>query len=161
MLRPCKVPQADAAKIAQRNQRRQALADMIDDRLGQQHLASVCRRHDPRRTIDRAAKKIIVPPLDNTEMQPKADAERYPVRCSWVAQGLLERKGGVNRVQWFVERRIHPVAGHLHDDPVVALYSRARQGVVPRERPRHPLPYLLPKQGAPLDIGEQKSCGAG
>ena len=89
------VAQADAAEIAQRNPRRQAFANVVDDGLGQQYLATVCRTHDSRRAVDRAAKEVAVPLLDDAQVQPAAHTERYPVGGFRVAKRLLQRKRGV------------------------------------------------------------------
>ena len=35
--------------------------------------------HDARRAVDRTAEKVVFAPLDNTQMQPVTNPERYPV----------------------------------------------------------------------------------
>ncbi len=156
MLALRQVPQPDAAQVAQRNLRRQPLPDLVNDGLRQQYLASVRRAHDSRRTVDRAAEQVAVPLLDDAQMQTAAHLERDPVGDLRIAKRQLQRKRRIYRVQRIGEGGIDAVAGRLHDGSAVARDGRARQHVVPRERPRHPHGFLLPQPGAALYVGKEK-----
>ena len=154
MLGRRKVAQANAAQIEERNVGRQAIAYLIDNSLGQKHLAPMGGAHDARGAIHLAAEEIVIATLHDPQVQAAAHPERNAVGRRGVAQCPLKCDDGVDSVHRVVEGGIDSVAGHLHDDSPVPLHGDARQGVMPRQRSRHPLRFLLPEPGAAFDIGE-------
>jgi hypothetical protein len=121
MLARRQVAQPHAAKIAQRYRRRQAPVELIDHGLGQQYLPPVSCLHDPRCPVDGAAEKVVVASLDDPQVQPRAHAQRDMIVGGQASQRLLQRRGGVKRVQRVAESGVHPVPGHLYDNATVSL----------------------------------------
>ena len=75
--------------------------------------------HDPGRPIHRAAEKVIIAPLDDTQMKRGAYPKLNLVGRRQIVQRLLQYHNGVERVQRVGESGIQPIAGHLHDHATV------------------------------------------
>jgi hypothetical protein len=67
-------------------------------------------------------------------------------------RGCRRRDGGVGTR----ERRVHAVAGGLHDHAVVLADRVTEDLVVARERGAHRGGIVLPAPGRPLEVGEQE-----
>jgi hypothetical protein len=61
-----------------------------------------------------------------------------------------------DRIRRELERRVQPVAGHLHDVTTMHLDRVAQDLVVARQHTLHPLGMSLPQTRRTLEIGEQE-----
>ncbi len=160
-LRAREVAQACGTKVAQRYAGRQSRFDQIGDRLRQQHLSAIGGAHDARGTVDGAAEEVVVAALDDAGVQAATDLQRDGVFGLRLAERLLQRDGGADRIEGIAERCVESIAGRLDDEPAPRLDSTPRERVMAGEGGPHALGLLFPQARAALDVGEQERRDGG
>ncbi len=155
-LRTGEVAQAHRSQLAQRDAVGQATAHQCRHCMRQQYLPTMRSVRDARGAVHHAAEEVVVASLGPARMQSGAHAHHDTRRGSGIGESGLDRQRGDQRVDGVVERRVHAVAAHLDDDPVVAFHRLPRDCVVASQRQAHPLGVPLPELAAAFDVREQE-----
>jgi hypothetical protein len=155
-FRAAQVLQPVLAEVAQPDAVRKVPVDHLRGRLGQQDLAAVTCRHDPRRSVDGRAEVVPAARLGLAGVDPHPDADHAELRPRLMEQGPLRSDSGPQRVGRDIEDRHQSVAGGL-DDGAGGLADRgAEDRVVAGQGRPHRLRGLLPHARAALDVREQE-----
>jgi hypothetical protein len=142
-------------------QRRHVVAAKVVRRLGQQHLATMRCRDQPRHLVERRPEVVAVPQLHRARMQRHPHAQRRGRRPWLVVQRALRFERGGNRVGRRVECGAERIAAGLEHVAVMRVDAMAQQRVVSRERCAHCGRLRFPEPRAAFDVGEQHRDGAG
>ena len=155
-LRPPEVLQSMLPEVAQRGAVREPALDEAGGRLGQQDLAAVTGRHDPRRPVHRGPEEVPAARLDLAGVDPHPHPDRAPVRPRLREQPVLSGDRGRHGADRNGEDGHQSVAGRL-DDLAARFGDRGPDDrVVPFEGRPHRLRVRLPQAGAALDVREQE-----
>ena len=155
-LRPPEVLQSMLPEVAQRRAGREPALDEAGGRLGQQDLAAVTGRHDPRRPVHRGPKEVPAARLHLAGVDPHPHPDRAPVRPRLREQPVLSGGRGRHGADWNGEDGHESIAGRL-DDLAARFGDRGPDDrLVPFEGRPHRLGVRLPQAGAALDVREQE-----
>ena len=155
-LRPPEVLQSMLPEVAKRRAFREPALDVLGGRLGQQDLAAVTGRHDPRRPVHRGPKEVPAARLDLAGVDPHPHPYRAPVRPRLREQPVLSGDRGRHGADWNGKDGHESVAGRL-DDLTARIGDRGSDDrVVPFEGRPHRLRVRLPQAGAALDVREEE-----
>jgi hypothetical protein len=94
-------------------------------------------------------------------MQRHAHAQRPDLTPIFAKQRPLGIEGGSDGIRSGAKRRLHRIADSFEVDAAMRLDGRIKQSDMSGHRSRHHRGVTLPERGAPLDIREEKSDGAG
>ena len=128
----------------------------IRDRLREQHLATIGKRHDARRAVERRPQVVVAVPLGVPCVQAATDSERDTGRQRRVGECQLGRDDRGDTVDWIREHGHQAVAARLDHPPAILLDGIAQQRVMRGDGFRHEFGLLLPLLGAPLDVSKEK-----
>ena len=155
-LRPPEVLQSMFPEVAKRSAGREPTLDEAGGRLGQQDLAAVTGRHDPRRPVHRGPKEVAAARLHLAGVDPHPHPNRAPVRPRLREQPALSGDRGRHGADWNGKDGHQSVAGRL-DDLAAQIGDRGPDDrVVPFEGRPHRLGVRLPQAGAALDVSEEE-----
>ncbi|HLW12350.1 MAG TPA: hypothetical protein VKU81_06600 [Casimicrobiaceae bacterium] len=160
-FRPREVAQAHGTKVAQRHAGRQPRFDQIGDGLRHQHLSAIGGAHDARGTVDGAAEEVVVAALDDAGVQSATDMQRDGVFALRLADRLLQRYRGADRIEGIAECCVESIAGRLDDEPSPGFDGTPRERIMAGEGGPHALGLLLPEARAAFDVGEQERRDGG
>ena len=117
---------------------------------------AVGRVHDPRRAVGGRAVVVAVTGRRIAGVDAHSDAQTTGHGPRLGVQRALGGERGVERVPRGGEDGVEPVAGRLHDSPVVLLDRVAQDRVVAFQRRAHRVRMLLPQPRGALEIGEEE-----
>ena len=123
-LRPPEVLQSMFPEVAQRGAGREPALDEAGGRLGQQDLAAVTGRHDPRRPVHRGPKEVPAARLHLAGVDPHPHPDGAPVRPRLREQPVLSGDRGRHGADRNGEDGHESVAGRLDD--LAARIRRSR-----------------------------------
>jgi hypothetical protein len=150
------VLEAVLAQIAKGRALRQVVDDQRRRRCGQQHLAAVARRHDPRGPIQRRTEEVPVPPSRLSYMKGHPDTKGSSFTPRRTREPVLRIEARADSVPGGAEDGHHSVARALHHLPARAFHCCSQDGVVELEGLSHRPAKPLPEPRAPFDVGEQE-----
>ena len=127
--------EAHLTKVAERDPLVQPSDQPIRDRLREQHLATIGKRHDACRAVERRPQVVVAVPLGLPDVQAATDSERDTGRQRRVGECQLGRDDCGDTVDRIREHGHNAVAARLDHPPAIFLDGTAQQRVMRGRRP--------------------------
>ena len=156
-LRPPEVLQSMLPEVAQRGAVREPALDEAGGRVGQQDLAAVTGRHDPRRPVHRGPEEVPAARLDlaGVDPHPHPDRARRPATSARTARAE-RRVAAVTAPAGTAKTAISPSPVVLTTSPPDSAIADRMMASCRSRADRIRLRVRLPQAGAALDVREQE-----